>query len=128
MRDEIRVGDENSRRVHMRAEHPDWLAGLDEQGFIVGESLEGCDDLIKTFPIARGAADAAVHYELVRALGDLRVEIVAQHAQRRLRQPAARLEGGAVRRTQFAGRIVSGMTVHMRLLIACCRRKLRPFA
>ena len=42
----------------------------------------------RSLPVARGPADAAIDDELVRPLGDVGIEIVHQHAQRRFGQPA----------------------------------------
>ena len=47
------------------------------------------DDRVERLPAARGAAGAAVHDEVVRVLGDLRVEVVHEHPQRRFLLPAA---------------------------------------
>ena len=52
------------------------------------ERAQRGDDAVEALPVARGAADAAVDHQLVRLLGDLGVEVVHQHAQRRLGQPA----------------------------------------
>ena len=72
----------------MGAEYADRLAGLDQQGLVVFQSAQRGDDGVETFPIARGAADAAIDDQLLRSLGDIGVQIVHQHAQRRLGQPA----------------------------------------
>src|SRR5690606_9768612 len=57
-------------------------------GFVVFQAGQGLDDLVVALPVARGAADAAVHHQLLGVLGHLRVEVVHQHAQRRFGQPA----------------------------------------
>src|SRR4029079_1957369 len=48
--------------------------------------------------VARGAARAAVDHQLRRILGDLRIEVVAEHPQRRLLLPAAAVQLAAARR------------------------------
>src|SRR5260370_8693623 len=51
------------------------------------EAVQGWDDAIKTFPVARGGADAAIDDELARLFPDLGIEIVHQHAHRSFRLP-----------------------------------------
>ena len=72
----------------MGAEDADRLAGLHQQRFVGFEAAQRGDDAIETVPVARGAADAAIDHELARAFGDLGVEVVHEHAQRRFGQPA----------------------------------------
>ena len=80
-RDQVRVGDQHARGVRMGAEHPDRLARLDEKRLIILQSDEGLDDPIVALPIAGGTADPAVDDQVGRPLGDLRVEVVHEHAQ-----------------------------------------------
>ena len=86
--DEVGVGDQHARRVGVGAEHADRLARLDQQGLVVLEPLERLDDLVEAFPVARGAADAAIDDQALRVLGDLVVEVVHQHPHRGLGRPA----------------------------------------
>jgi hypothetical protein len=86
---EVGVGDQHARRVLVGAEHADRLARLDEQGLVLLEPLERLDDLVEAFPVARGAADAAIDDQALRVLGDLVVEVVHQHPHRGLGGPAA---------------------------------------
>jgi hypothetical protein len=79
-RDEVRVGDQHARRVGMGAEDADRLAGLHQQGLVRFKLAQGRDDPIKTLPIPRRAPDAAIDDELLRLLGDLRIEVVHEHA------------------------------------------------
>ncbi len=68
-------------------------------------------DAIEIRPGACGAADAAIDHQLVRMLGHLGVEVVHQHAQRRLRDPALGGDLGAGRGEDVAGivsRVVHG--------------------
>ena len=87
MRHEVGIGDQHARRILMRAENADRLAGLDEQRLVLPERAQRRDDLVEGFPIARRAADAAIDDEFLRPLGDARIEIVHQHAQRRFGEP-----------------------------------------
>ena len=94
VRHQVRVGDEHARRVRVGREHADRLAGLHQQRLVVVEALERLDDPVVAVPVARGPADAAVDDELGGILGHLRIEIVHQHAQRRLGHPGAGAQGG----------------------------------
>ena len=89
MRHQVRVRDEHPRRVRMRREYAHGLTGLHQQGLVIVQALQRLDDTVIAVPVARGTADAAVYHELRGILGDVRVEIVHQHAQRRLGQPGA---------------------------------------
>jgi hypothetical protein len=97
---EIRIGDEDARRVRVRAEHAYGLARLDEQRLIALERAQRRHDLLVALPVARRLTDAAVHDELGRPLGDLGIEVVHQHAQRRFGEPAAAGELCAARGAQ----------------------------
>ncbi len=84
---EVGVGDEHPGRPGVGGEHPDRLARLDEQGLVVGERGEGGADGVEGVPRARRPSGAAVHDEVVGSLGHLGIEVVHQHAQRRLGGP-----------------------------------------
>ena len=94
---EVRVRDEHARRPLVRAEHADGLARLHEQRLVGLEALERAHDRVERLPVAGGLAGAAVDDEVVGALGDLGVEVVHEHAQRRLGLPALGGELGAAR-------------------------------
>ena len=101
VRHQIRVRDEHPRRVRMRREYADRLAGLHQQGFVIVQALQRLDDAVIAVPVARRAADPAVHHELGGILRDVRVEIVHQHAQRRLGQPGAGVQGALPREARI---------------------------
>ena len=63
---------------------PDWTSSVS----IVLQPSQRRDDAVEALPVARGPADAAIDHQLVRPLGDVGVEIVHQHPQRRFGQPA----------------------------------------
>jgi hypothetical protein len=93
-RHEVGVGDQHARRVGVGAEHADRLAGLDQQGLVVLQPAQGLDDLVVALPVAGRAADAAIDHQLLGPLGDVGVQVVHQHPQRRLGQPGL---GGELR-------------------------------
>jgi hypothetical protein len=65
VRHEVRVGDQHARRVFVGFEHANRLAGLHQQGFVVFEFGQGFYNGVIAFPVARGAANAAVDHQLV---------------------------------------------------------------
>src|SRR5690606_35235932 len=84
-------------------EDADRLARLDQQALVVTETLQRGDDRLEALPVPGGLADAAVDHELRRVLGNLRIEVVHEHPQRRLGEPAARAEPVAAGRPDGAG-------------------------
>jgi hypothetical protein len=96
----------------MGAEHPDGLARLHEQGLVAFEVAERADDAVEAVPVPRGPADAAVHHELLRAFGDFGIEVVHQHPERRLGEPAFRRELGAAGAADGAGVVEAGEGGH----------------
>ena len=94
---EVRVGDQHPRRPLVRAEDADGLARLDEQRLVVVQLAQARDDRVERVPRAGGPTGAAVDDERVGMLGDIRVEVVHQHPQRRLLRPAAAAELRAAR-------------------------------
>jgi len=105
VRHEVGVGDQHARRIGVRAQHRDGLARLHEQRFVVAQALQRREDGVEAFPVARGAPDAAVDHQLGRVLGDVRIEVVLDHAERRLGEPAAARELRAARGAHDAARV-----------------------
>ena len=100
--DQVRVRDQHPRRPLVGAEDADRLARLHQQRLVVAERAQLADDRVEGVPGARRAPGAAVDDEVVGALGDLGVEVVHQHPQRRLLLPAAAGELGAARSADLA--------------------------
>src|SRR5271165_2487231 len=90
MRHEVRIRDQHARRVRVRREYADGFAGLHEQCLLFGQDFERLDDAVVAIPVARGASDAAVNDEFTGIFGNLRVEVVHEHPQRRFGRPTAR--------------------------------------
>jgi hypothetical protein len=89
LRHEVGVRDQHARGVRVGLEHADRLAGLHEQRFVVLEPRELGLDRVKARLVARCLADPAVDHEILRPLGDVRMQVVLQHPQRGLLPPAA---------------------------------------
>ena len=92
----------------MGAEHADRLARLDQQRLVGLEAAQRGDDAVEALPVARRAPDAAIDHQLARLLGDVGIEVVHQHAQRRLGEPALGRKRRAARRADRCGRCRCG--------------------
>jgi hypothetical protein len=131
-RDEQRVRDQDARSSGARPEDSDRLTALNEHRLVVAERQQRADERAQRLGIPRRLSRAAVDDELLGPLGDLRVEIVQQHSQRRLRRPRARVQLGAARRTdrrevaaERLNRLVDrpGGTQSFCSACLCCARK-----
>ena len=96
-RHQVGVGDEHARRFWVGPEDADRLAGLDQQGLVRFEIPERRDDRLVGLPVPGRLPDPPVDHEVLGALRDLGVEVVHQHAERRLGEPALRRQEGARR-------------------------------
>ena len=101
--DQVGVGDEHPRRPLVRPEHADRLAGLDEQRLVGVQSGQFTGDRVEAGPVARRLAGAAVDDQVLWALGDVRVEVVVEHPQRRFGLPVLGGELGTARGADRAG-------------------------
>ncbi|MNO85326.1 hypothetical protein D3C76_766970 [compost metagenome] len=108
---QVGVGDQHPGRVLVGLEHPDRLAGLHQQGLVVLETGQHLDDLVVAGPVAGGAADAAIDHQGLGMLGHFRIQVVHQHPQRRLGQPALGGKLGAVGGADDPVRVVTGILV-----------------
>ncbi len=124
VRHEVRVREQHARRILVRAEHTDRLARLDQQRLVLLEILQRREDLVVAFPVACRAADAAVHDERMRMLGDFRVEVVLDHPVGRFGQPGLADFLAAARRADRARRIETGIDVFRMVHDDCSRRKM----
>ena len=89
------VGDQHPRRHLVGAEHANRFAGLDQHRLVVLEFLQGSDQRVEGLPAPSSATGAPVDDQVVRTLGDVRVEVVHQHSHGRLLLPPLAGEGGA---------------------------------
>ncbi len=95
---EVGVGDQHPRRPLVGAEDADRLARLDEHRLVVGERAQRPAQRVEGVPRPGGTAGPAVDDEVVGAFGDLRVEVVLQHPERRLLRPPPTAQLGPPRR------------------------------
>src|SRR4026209_2131572 len=95
---EIRVGDENTRRLLVRFEFAHRFPRLDEKRFVVFKLAQRSNNYIESFPAPGGAAGAAIHHESIRILRDVGIKIVHQHSHRRFLMPTFATPFAAARR------------------------------
>ena len=112
VRHQVRVGDQHAWRVLVGAEDAHGLAGLDQQRLVLVQPAQGLDYAVEVVPGPRRPPDAAIDDQLVRVLGHVGMQVVHQHPQRRLGQPAFRRNLGAGRGEDVAD-VVTGV-VHVR--------------
>ena len=96
---QVGVGDQHPGRVGMRLEDAHRLAGLHEQGLVIFQFAQGPDDGVEGFPGSGCFAAPPVDDQLVRQLGYVGIEIVHQHTQGCLLQPALTAQFGSTWRT-----------------------------
>ena len=82
----------------------DWFARLHKQRLVYFEIFQGLDNFVIALPVSRGLPNATVHDQVLRAFGDFRVEIVHQHSQRGLGEPAFAIQPVACWRFDYPGR------------------------
>ena len=86
-RHQQRIRDQDAGSVLVRPEDTDGLSGLDEERLVATQPHQSRNDRLEALPVPGGAARAAVHDQLVGLLGDVGVEVVLEHSQRRLLGP-----------------------------------------
>jgi hypothetical protein len=86
----------------MRPKDADRLSALDEQRLVILQRAERVHDRVERLPIPSGAAGAAVDDEIRRPFGDVGIEVVHEHPQRRLLLPPLAGDLAPARRTDHA--------------------------
>ena len=85
---QVGVGQQHPGGVGVGLEHAHRLAGLDQQGFVIFQTGQHLGNAVKAGPVAGGTTDAAVHHQILGALGHVRVQVVVQHAVGGFGEPA----------------------------------------
>src|SRR6202011_3603771 len=96
-------GQQDTRGIFVGAEDTDRFAGLHQQGLVILESLQRGDDGVEGRPVASRLPGAAIDHQLFGPLGDVGIEVVAEHAQGRFLRPPLGAELGAARRADRGG-------------------------
>ena len=97
--DEVAVRDEDARRVLVRPEHADRLAGLDQQRLVGRQRSQRAQDRVERLDGPRGLPGTAVHDQPLGVFRHLRIEVVLQHPVGGLDLPRRTAQLGAARRT-----------------------------
>ena len=82
------IREQDAGSVRMGLEDTDSLAGLNQHGLVVTQSLQRLDDPIEARPVPGGLAAATIDDELIGVLGHLRVEVVQEHSVGSFLNPA----------------------------------------
>jgi hypothetical protein len=116
---QVGVGDQHPRRPLVGPHHADRLARLDQHRLVVAEAAQGAHEGVVRLPAPRRPPGPAVHDQVLGPLGHLRVQVVHQHPQRRLRLPRL-LAVSSVPRAALTGRApVVKSAFNVLLLIFC---------
>src|SRR6266436_9571383 len=120
--DQICVGDQDARRVFVRAEDSHGFSRLHQKRLIIFERAQRRDDRVVAGPVSRGLAAASVDDQVRGALGYFGVEIIHEHAQCGFLLPAFAGKRGPARRADdsAAGRGLNGGVGHCGHLITQC--------
>ena len=95
VRDDVRIRNQNPRRVFMRSKYANWFARLDDQCFLFAERFQRIQNLVEIRPGARGPANATIDNQLIGVFGNISIEIVLHHSERRLSRPSQTGELGS---------------------------------
>ena len=106
---QVRVGDQHPRRPLVGLKDAHRTARLHQHGLVGFERRERAHQRVEAAPVARRLPGAAVDHQVVGSFGDLGIEVVLQHAQRRLLRPARALTA-SVPRAARTGRAPSMTT------------------
>src|SRR5471030_980859 len=87
----------------MSAENTHRFTRLYQQSFVLTQFAQAVEDRLKSWPVAGGFTNSAVHHQILRAFSNVRVKIVLQHAVSGFDQPVLTAQLGAVRGTYHAG-------------------------
>jgi len=87
MRHEVGVGNQDARGIRMSLEDDHGFPRLDKKGLVFLKVLERIQNGVERIPGARSLPPAAVDYEILRPLGDLRIEVILNHPIGRFSQP-----------------------------------------
>ncbi len=90
---QIGIGENHARGELVRPQHGHRLAGLNQQGLVVFQTVQRFHNLVESLPVARRLAAPTVDHEVLRMFGHLRIEVVHQHALGGFLNPAL---GGAL--------------------------------
>ena len=76
MRYQVRIRNQDARRMGKGSKHSDGFSGLNQQRLIVFQTAQCAEDRVKRVPASHGASRTSVNDQFPGILGDLFVEIV----------------------------------------------------
>ena len=95
VRHDVRVGDQNTRRICMGLHDGNRLTRLHDQRLVRFEVFQTRNHPVEIIPCPCRPPDAAIDHKFMRILSHFRMQIVHQHAHRSLGEPAFRRDLGA---------------------------------
>src|ERR1700722_1700470 len=88
MRHEVGIGNQHARCMRKSSKNCDGLARLNDQGFVVFQTLERADNVMKCFPASRCATRATIDDQIAWVFGNFFIEVIHQCAKRCFLMPA----------------------------------------
>src|SRR5437016_2410063 len=85
---QVRIGDQHARRLGVGSEHAYRLARLYQESLVVFQRPEGPAHRVERGPVPHRLPRAAVHHEILGPLRHLGIQVVHEHPQRGLLDPA----------------------------------------
>ena len=89
---DIGIGDDNPGSFPVGRCDIDGFARLDAEGLLIPQVLQGLDNLAVFLPVSSSLSPAAVDNQVFPVNGNLRMQVIPQHAQRTFRIPISALE------------------------------------
>ncbi len=88
MRHKVGVRNQNTRCILVGAKHANRLARLHQKSLVIFQFLQAGNDLVKILPGTCRPADTAINHKFMRVFGNVRMQVIHQHAHRCFGQPA----------------------------------------
>ena len=92
---DIGIGHDNPGSLAVGRCNIDGFAGLNAEGLLIPQVLQGLDNLAVFLPVSSSFSPAAVDNQVLPVNGNLRMQIIPQHAQSSFRIPISALESTA---------------------------------
>ena len=95
VRHDVRVGDQNTRRICMGLHNSNRLARLHDQRLVRFKVFQTGNNPVEIIPCPCRPPDASIDHKFMRILSHFGMQIVHQHAHRSFGEPAFRRDLGA---------------------------------
>ena len=117
VRNDVGVGNQHARGVAVGAKNADRFSRLYQQRFVFPQIAQTLKDRLKGRPVASCFADAAINHQIFRALGDIRIEVVLNHAIGCFNQPVLAAQFGPLGSADNAGFGIFVWRIHVHFLL-----------